>query len=242
MRKRIWELDALRGLLILIMVGFHLMYDLVYLYGIVQFSSNAAYKVYVFFNNWAGVPFLVLSGLCASFGTRPVKRGLQVLCCGMVITAVTAGMYWLGLTDQGILIYFGVLQCLGICMLLWPLFRKLKNPLLLLLGLTMAAIGIYLRFYARVDFDWLMILGLRSENFASSDYFPLLPNLGYFLIGSVLGRWLYPTRETRFPNATVSENGLIRFLGFCGNHSLAIYMLHQPILAALIGGWVALFS
>lgn len=241
MKKRIWELDALRGLLIIIMIGFHLWYDLVYLFGLAELSTAAARSVFRFFSNWAGAPFLFLSGLCVTFSSRPVKRGLQVVGCGMVITAVTALMYLLNFTDKSIIIYFGVLQCLGVCMLLWPIFRKLPAPALLALGVVLAAVGLYLKFNVRVNFPWLIPLGFVTRSFSSSDYFPLLPNFGYFLVGAFLGRTFYPERVTRFPNVN-SENPVIRFFGFFGKHSLLIYMLHQPVLAALVGIWVLLFS
>ena len=241
MKKRIWELDALRGLLILIMIGFHLWYDLVYLFGLVRLSMPQSQAVFRFFSNWAGAPFLFLSGLCVTFGSRPARRGLQVLGCGMVITAVTAGMYLLNFTDKSIIIYFGVLQCLGVCMLLWPVFRKLPKLWLLILGVALAALGLYLKFSVRVAFPWLIPLGFVTKSFASSDYFPLLPNLGYFLMGAFLGKTFYPNRITRFPKVN-PENPAVRFFGFFGKHSLLIYMLHQPVLAALVGGWVLLVS
>lgn len=199
MKKRIWELDALRGLFIIIMIGFHLAYDLVYLFGLVKLSTPAAQAVFRFFSNWAGAPFLFLSGLCVTFSSRPVRRGLQVIGCGMVITLVTVLMYLLNFTGKSIIIYFGVLQCLGTCMLLWPLFRRLPKPALLGLGVALAAVGLYLKFRVRVDFPWLIPLGFVTRTFASSDYFPLLPNLGYFLIGAFLGKSFYPGRVTCFP-------------------------------------------
>ena len=241
MRKRIWELDALRGLFILIMIGFHLAYDLVYLFGLVGLNTPQAQQTFRFFSNWAGAPFLFISGLCVTFSSRPVKRGLQVIGCGMVITAVTVGMYLLNFADKSIIIYFGVLQCLGVCMLLWPLFRKLPKIWLLVLGIVLSAVGLHLKFNVWVDFPWLIPLGFVPRSFASSDFFPLLPNFGYFLIGAFLGKTFYPTRVTRFPGVN-PENPLIRFFGFWGKHSLLIYMAHQPVLAAGVYLYTILFS
>lgn len=241
MKKRIWELDALRGLFILIMIGFHLWYDLVYLFGVVKLSTPESQAVFRFLGLWAGAPFLFISGLCVTFSSRPVKRGLLVIGCGMVITVVTVGMYLLNFTDKSIIIYFGVLQCLGVCMLLWPVFRKLPAPVLLVLGVALSAVGLYLKFNVRVAFPWLIPLGFVTRSFASSDYFPLLPNFGYFLVGAFLGKTFYPNRVTCFPKVN-PLNPIIRFFSFWGKHSLLIYMLHQPVLAALVGLWVLLFS
>lgn len=237
MGKRIWELDALRGLLLLAITVFHLMYDLIFLYALVPLKYPAVYQ---FFNDWLGVPFLVLSGLCVTLGARPVRRGITVFLGGMAVTAATAGMYFLGVADSGILIYFGVLHCLGVCMLLWPLLRKLPNWLLAALGAAIIGIGLYCGSHVRVDFPWLIPLGIPCWGFRSSDYYPLLPNLGYFCIGAVLGRTLYRKKESLLSKVD-DRSILIRPLCFLGRHSLLFYLLHQPVLAGAVGLYTLLF-
>ena len=239
MKKRIWELDALRGIFMILIIFFHLMYDLVYLFGIVELTTPLARGLYQLGNDWGGTPFLVISGLCATIGTRPVKRALTVIGGGFAINLVTAGMCFLGFAGKEIIIYFGVLHCIGVCMLLWTLFRKLPSWALLLLGAGMIAVGLYMRHNVWVDFPWLIPFGFVPRTFASSDFFPLLPNLGYFLVGAVIGRTFYKEKVTLLPK--VNENFfLIRFFRFFGKHSLILYLLHQPILAGLVSLWVML--
>ena len=232
MKKRIWELDALRGLGILGMIAIHVAFDLIVLFRVWQPESTALFD---FGQDWGGVIFLLLSGICVTLGAKPVKRGIAVFACGMLVTAVTVGMYLLHFSGAGIIIYFGVLHCLGVCMLLWPVFRKSPAWLLLLLGVVLAAAGLYLKFSdIRVATSLLTPFGLPSYTFSSSDYFPLLPNLGYFLLGAFLGRTVYKKKESLLPGANL-RNPVIRFLLFCGKHSLIIYLLHQPVIAAIIG-------
>ena len=83
-----------------------------------------------------------------------------------------------------------------------------------------------------MDHLWLMPLGYTAPGFQTSDYFPLLPNLGYFLVGAVLGRTVYRKKQTLLPTIN-PKNPLILALSFCGRHSLWIYLLHQPILSAI---------
>ena len=236
MRKRIWELDALRGFSIIIVILIHLTYDLVVLYDIWDLKHPWLFDLG---QDWGGVAFLVLSGICVTLGSRPIKRGVTVFGCGMLITAVTAGMYFLGFADQGIIIYFGVLHCLGICMVLSPQLKKLPVWLLGSLGVVMIAAGLYLVNNVSVDFPWLIPFGVPSRTFVSSDYFPLLPNLGYFLVGIFLGKTIYRNKQSLLP-AVNTENPIIRFLNFCGRHSLLIYLLHQPVLSGVIALFVAL--
>lgn len=236
MRKRIWELDALRGFSILMVIAIHLTYDLVVLYDIWDLKHPWLFD---FGQDWGGVVFLMLSGICVTLGSRPIHRGLTVFGCGLLITAVTAGMYLLGFTGKGIIIYFGILHCLGVCMVLSPALKKLPVWVLGSFGIVMIAAGLYLVHNIRVGFPWLIPFGITSHNFSSSDYFPLLPNLGYFLIGILLGKTVYKRKKTLLP-AVNAENPIIRSLCFCGRHSLLIYLVHQPVLAGIIALFVFL--
>ena len=229
MKQRIWELDALRGLCVLGMVIVHFVYDLVYLYRLVQWEYSALFS---FVRQWGGVLFLLISGICVTLGSRCMRRGALVFACGMLCTAVTYGMYRLGFSGRGIIIYFGVLHCLGVCMLLWPAFRKMPSWALASCGIILAAAGLYLGTLPGIAVPWLMPFGLPQQGFVSSDYFPLLPHLGFFLLGSALGKWLYAKKETLLPRVN-TRNFIIRFLLLCGKHSLWIYLLHQPILSGI---------
>ena len=229
MKKRIWELDALRGLCVLGMVIVHLVYDLVDLCKIIDWKYPPAFR---FVKDWGGVLFLLISGICVTLGSHCVRRGLLVFACGMLCTAATYGMYYFKMAGSGIIIYFGVLHCLGICMLLWPLLKKCPWWALAVIGLAILAIGFYVREEVRVAHLWLLPLGLHPRGFLSSDYFPLLPYVGFFLIGATLGKTVYAKKETLLPRVNPA-NPVIRFLLLCGKHSLWIYLLHQPVLTGL---------
>ena len=229
MKKRIWELDALRGLCILGMVVVHFVYDLVELYGLVKWKYPPLFS---FVMSWGGVLFLLISGISVTLGSRCIRRGLLVFASGLVVSAVTYGMYHFGFARKSLIIYFGVLHCLGMCMLLWPVFRRLPHWALALLGIVLVAGGLYVRTLPGIDFPWLMPLGLPWKGFASSDYFPLLPYLGFFLLGSALGKSVYRSKESLFPKVN-TENVIVRFFLLCGKHSLWIYLLHQPVLSAV---------
>jgi uncharacterized membrane protein len=236
MKKRIWELDAFRGICVIGMVAVHFVYDLTTLYRIVNWNLPTWFEIV---KNWGGVLFLLISGISVTLGRHSLRRGALVFGCGLLVSAVTVGMYYLNMAGKGIIIYFGVLQCLGVCMMVWPIFRKLPWWALAVAGCTLAATGLWLKGQPGVDTFWLMPLGLPWKHFASSDYFPLLPNLGFFLLGATLGRTVYKKKESLLPKAN-ENNPIVRFFRLCGKHSLFIYLAHQPILTGVCMAIMAL--
>ena len=214
-KNRIWELDALRGLCILGMIAVHFLFDLT--------GFNGLPSALLFLADWGGAAFFLISGICATLGSRCIRRGLTVLGCGLAVSTVTVIMYRLGLAPKALIIYFGVLHCLGVCMLLWHFFRNLPTAVLAVLSAVFIAIGLLIQ-NVRIDVRWLVWLGLRYEGFATSDYFPLLPFLGFFLLGAVLGRLLYREKRSLLPGVRG-----FHALQWMGRQSLPIYMLHQPL-------------
>ena len=228
MKDRVWELDALRGLFILIMIGVHLVFDMGDLFGLTAIHLSDPFRR---LQAWGGVAFVLLSGCCASLGRHSVRRGLQVLCCGLLVSAVTVGLALAGF-GEGVAVYFGVLHCLGCCMILWVAIRKLPRSGLTAISIAAIVLGLWLS-HQSFPFPWLLPLGFMPHVFVTADYFPLLPHLGFFLLGAVLGEKLYRERKSLLPDAW-ENNGAIRFLKFCGRHSLLIYLLHQPVITGLL--------
>ena len=227
-KPRIWELDALRGVCILCVIVVHFLFDLSF-FGGLDLTLPAWY---VFLQEYGGAIFVVLSGVCVTLGSKSVRRGLIVFACGMLITAVTYGMYRLGMSGADVVVKFGVLHLLGVCMLVYPAFKKLPPAMLTVLGLVIAITGYAIRGVV-VPQRWLFPLGLTYEGFTSSDYFPLFPQLGYFLIGAAIGKTAYREKRTLLPGS-FQKTGIARFFCWCGRQSLFIYLLHQPIVYGLL--------
>lgn len=227
-KPRIWELDALRGVCILCVIVVHFLFDLSF-FGGLDLTLPAWY---VFLQEYGGAIFVVLSGVCVTLGSKSVRRGLIVFACGMLITAVTYGMYRLGMSGADVVVKFGVLHLLGVCMLVYPAFKKLPPAALAVLGLLIAVTGYAIRGVV-VPQHWLFPLGLTYEGFTSSDYFPLFPQLGYFLIGAAIGKTAYREKRTLLPGS-FQKTGIARFFCWCGRQSLFIYLLHQPIVYGLL--------
>ena len=227
-KPRIWELDALRGVCILCVIVVHFLFDLSF-FGGLDLTLPAWY---VFIQEYGGAIFVVLSGVCVTLGSKSVRRGLIVFACGMLITAVTYGMYRLGMSGADVVVKFGVLHLLGVCMLVYPAFKKLPPAALALLGLAIAITGYAIRGVVVLQ-HWLFPLGLTYEGFTSSDYFPLFPQLGYFLIGAAIGKTAYREKRTFLPGA-FQQTPVARFFCWCGRQSLFISLRHQPIVYGLL--------
>ena len=228
MKQRIWELDALRGLCILGMILVHFVYDI---------STFSAYSLQIppwFYPiaQYGHMLFVLISGISVTLGSKCVKRGLIVYLCGMIITIVTLVLdYGIGLGR--VRIWFGILHLLGVCMMVYPLFRKLPSWALAIIGVSIMLLGHYFTTFT-VDVNFLFPLGLRSGKiFTGADFFPIFPGLGTFLVGAALGKSLYRKKQSLLPNAP-QNFFLLRFFRFVGRNSLMIYMLHQPIVFAIV--------
>ncbi len=200
-KSRIWELDALRGVCILCVIVVHFLFDLSF-FGGFQLTLPAWY---VFLQEYGGAIFVLLSGCCATLGTRSVRRGCIVFAAGMLITGVTYGMYRLGMSGADVVVKFGVLHLLGVCMIIYPLFKKL--PPAALTGLALSSPSPALPFgTCVVPQHWLFPLGLIYEGFMSSDYFPRFPAAGLFFIGAAIGKTAYRGKTDAAPRHVPGKN------------------------------------
>jgi len=227
---RIWEIDFLRGLSIILMVLYHLLYDLTEMRGL---KTLFGIEVNLYSVSWlvaqnffAGL-FIILSGISSTLSRGNIRRALKLLGVAAVITAVTY------IYDSSSAILFGILHCLGICILIYGLTLH-KAKLLacacagaLVFGLT-AARALLLK-NAPVHTNWLLPFGITGDTFASLDYFPLLPWFGIFLAGAALGKSIYSRRRSVIPKPWPET-----FINAAGRHSLLIYVVHQPVLIAIL--------
>lgn len=234
-KNRIWELDALRGICILGMMVVHFVFDLNEFAGLGLTMPGW----FNFCQHYGHILFILISGICATLASRSFRRGVIVFCAGLLVTGVTLFMVCVLKFNRSLSIYFGILHLLGLCMILFPLFKKLPVWALAVLGASFVALGVWLAALEPVAVSFpsaqgllLGAIGIRPAGFYSGDYFPIFPNLGWFLLGAVLGRTAYRRRESLLPKVN-ADFFLLRFFRFCGRHSLWIYLLHQPVLAGL---------
>ena len=107
-----------------------------------------------------------------------------------------------------------------------------KKQALAAVGVVLVVTG-YLILGTVVEAKFLFPFGFVYEGFTSSDFFPILPHLGWYMLGTVLGRTVYADKKTRLPG-TFRESAIARFFCWCGRQSLFIYLLHQPVVYGLL--------
>lgn len=229
MTRRIHILDELRGLCVVLMVVYHALYTLASV-----FLSASALELYTFFYPaepfFAGI-FIALCGFSCRLSRNNLRRGLLLAAVAVGMTAVL----WLVMPSQ--IIWFGVLHCLAVCILLFSAAKPLLDRVSPLVGLLACAVllavtwsvptvhgGTFLGLAlpeALLACKWLFPLGFGRV--FSADYFPLIPWLFCFLAGTFAGQW----RE-RLPAWCYTPH--IPLLGGLGRYSLWIYLAHQPLI------------
>ena len=222
-QERIQSVDALRGLAVVLMIGHHFLFDLVAFAGApLWFFDNSAFAVLEPF--FAGC-FIMLAGVSSRFSRSNIQRGLRVLVAACAVSLVS----WL----MHMPIWFGILHFLGVAMILYGLlhrsWEKLPQRWLPWLTVLLTLASVVLIKQVRVASPYLWIFGFPDASFQSADYFPLLPWLFVFLFGAWLGQ---PLKERRLPAWVYTVKP--PFFPAVGRHALIIYLLHQPILYALV--------
>jgi uncharacterized membrane protein len=214
---RVWQIDFFRGIAICLMVSFHLAFDLNYYWDYpVSYLSGFWYYV----GKLSAILFTFIAGISSCLSPRQIYRGLVVFAWGLLISFATY------LIDPQTYIRFGILHMQGSCMLLFPLGKTLRPAWLAVAGTVILIAG---KWTAQLTGPVLLLpLGVTPASFQSLDYYPLLPWAGIFLYGAALGKIVFSDYEPQ------SQPVWARHFASAGRHSLKIYLLHQPVLVALL--------
>ena len=267
-KERVWEIDALRGFLILSMLAVHLYYtvDAFCIHGIYQIdpyryvdatdplhfwfdweSDGVIYRSFMpadIFEIWnkLGVDgFFVISGISCVFSRNNLKRGVMILVAAYIISAFTKLLsFWTG--SPGQFIRFGVLHCYGYSHIIYYyIFEKRRNKVIIPVAILILLVGYYLRYNPiSVDTSLLYPFGFRENGVVARDYWPLFPMLGWMLCGVLLGRNFYLEKRSLFP--TCFLNKWTRPLQFLGRYSGKIYVAHILIYPGVFYGIGWLFN
>jgi len=233
--SRIVAIDIVRGIALIAMASYHFTWDLEnFHYTDPGLTAFGWWKIYA---RCIASTFLFLVGVSLFLAHgRQIrwdgfwKRLAMIAVAAIAISAVT----WFVTPDS--FIFFGILHEIAVASLLGLLFLRLPSLLTLLVAAVVIAAPIYFRSEA-FDHPALWWVGLSAINPRSNDYVPVLPWFGAVLVG-IAATKLASNAGVLARLATLTPGRWANPLIFIGRHSLAFYLIHQPLLF----GCVWLFS
>ena len=260
LKRRITEIDFIRGIAIIIMVLDHAMYDLGYL--LADMFKDYPYKldftasIYKFartFWNWQVridvryfilFLFLALTGISCSFSRNNFKRGIKLFAVAMFLTLVTF-VFGKMINDRDLTIVFGILHCISVTILLISAIEFITENLpfdnkwiYLGLGVILTATGAYVSFVNPK---------VQPASYGQEPFITLFLKtvVGIYEVGSdnysllfyggqiFLGVFLGKWLYKDRKSLIVKGDYKNNFITFAGRHSLLVYIAHQVILPLL---------
>jgi uncharacterized membrane protein len=232
---RIDAIDIARGVALVAMAIYHFTWDLEFFGDLAPgMTTVGGWKL---FARGIASSFLFLVGvslyLAHAKGIRWRgfwRRLAMVAGAALAITVVT----WIAVPDG--FIFFGILHEIALASLLGLAFLRLPALLTAIVAALVIAAPLYLRSEV-FDHPALWWVGLSATNPRSNDYVPLFPWFGAVLLGIAAAK-LASTSGLLAGLAKLAPGRWSNPLVFIGRHSLAFYLIHQPLLF----GSVWLFS
>ncbi len=239
--ERAFELDALRGLAVIMMILHHFIYDLRYIFMLDVF----AWQDSILFIDWVRAPFvfifLFVSGVCCSFSKNNFIRAAKMAAVAFLFSLV---FFIVSIVSHSELyVYFNVLHLLALGTLLYAILSfiekkcsfKWVNAILILSGILFLWLSYPL---SKLPETLQPLLVPLSEKFAKelgmADYMPMVPWFGMFLLGALFGRLYYKNRKTLFLKSAEKRRLATRPFEFVGRNALLFYLLHQPIMIGFL--------
>ncbi|MDE1158697.1 MAG: DUF1624 domain-containing protein [Neorhizobium sp.] len=234
---RIQLIDTLRGLALIAMASYHFTWDLEY-FGYVDpgTATSGFFRIYA---RCIASTFLFLAGvslvLAHGRGIRWAsfrKRLAMVAGAALLISVAT----WFIFEDEWI--YFGILHNIAVTGVVGLLFVRL--PWFVAGLVALAIIGAMVMDTALMpglmdtpafDSRWLSWIGFAEMPPRSNDYVPVFPWIAAVLVGIAVATLVVSRGwHHRLAGLQTKQNILTK----AGRHSLAFYLIHQPVLLALV--------
>ncbi|MCJ9752392.1 DUF1624 domain-containing protein [Neorhizobium sp. BETTINA12A] len=236
-RPRITLIDTLRGVALIAMATYHFTWDLEF-FGYVDpgTATQGFFRVYA---RSIASSFLFLAGVSLVLAHFPKirwqpfwKRFAMVAGAALAISIATLVAF------PGEWIYFGILHNIALSSLIGLAFLRLP-PLLTGAIIALVVVAMIVDYSlvpgvldsALFDARYLSWLGFAEVPPRSNDYVPLFPWIAALLAGVAVARIaLSRNWPLRLAAVQTQEN----FLSKAGRHSLIVYLVHQPVLIALV--------
>jgi uncharacterized membrane protein len=221
-------IDVIRGTAILMMIVYHFSWDLTF-FGLADFQ--------IFTDPWwiwfANVIVIMILGVMGVSQVMARQRAFRIVVFARRFAKIASAAAAVSLAtwflDPGTYVFFGILHHIAVASVLIAGAILLPSVVLI----TIAALVLAAPFYFVHEifaFAWMLWLGLSPSPAAAVDYVPLAPWFAVPLLGIVMRRWFFQTANAAPLLAWNPQGHLARIVRFAGRHSLAVYLIHQPVL------------
>lgn len=234
--ERLWEVDFLRGIAVLMMLVSNFTFDLS-LFSYIQISNSFFWPALA---RVTAALFLLLVGLSLTLSLVRVgpenagflkffKRGMKIFTLGLAVSLGT----WYAVGED--FVRFGILHLIGFGIVMSYPF--LRHPCLsLLVAIFIFGFGWFASTII-VTFPWLIWLGIQYQGFSSVDFTPVFPWFGFILVGIFLGNVFFPGGRRRVQLFFGPAFLPVRIIQKTGSRSLLIYFVHQPVFWGGFWAW-----
>jgi uncharacterized membrane protein len=222
--NRNYEVDVLRGIAIVLMVIFHFGYDLT-VFGWADFNTSKDIEWRIF-RAVIVSSFLLAVGMSSYLAyqksiikSKLAKSVAKLFAVSMFITIGSLFMH------PSTWVYFGIIHFITIALPISVLFVRFPNLALIggILSIGGYWIGVLNLYHI---WEWSVLnLGIPTHTVDLVSFFPWI---GMVLIG------VFIMHKEMF-KLKLASNPIYNKLVFLGQHSLLIYLIHQPILYGLFG-------
>jgi uncharacterized membrane protein len=235
-RPRLEIIDLARAIALVAMASYHFLWDLeLFEYLPSGYSTQGWPRLYA---RSIASSFLFLVGVSLVLAHWPTFRARGfVIRLGLVAGAalcITAATF---VFMRDAFIFYGILHAIAVASVLGLVFLKLPPPVTI--AAAIAVIALPQVFRAEIFASPLLIwTGLSPVAPRSNDFVPLFPWFGAVLLGIAAARMAESAGWfERLARWQPAPGGWLRRFGFIGRHSLAFYLLHQPVLIGIVWAW-----
>jgi uncharacterized membrane protein len=212
------------------MIIYHFAWDLSF-FKIIE-TDVASHPLWSRFAIMIAGSFLILSGISLELGSRNGLDWDKFRKRLMILTGA-AGIVSLGTfaATPASFVYFGILHCIALSSLIALPFLRAPVVLTIVTAILIFALPAIFT-HETFSHPALLWTGLGTRIKEASDYVPIFPWFSAMLAGIAIAK-LMPIESLK------ADTWNAPILVKAGKKSLAIYLLHQPLLMALV--WAATF-